>query len=372
MISEQIFTTHEMQHIKAQEFELFFQRFRGKYSPHLNHLGEINWMTDAEAADQHEYFDYEAGFWQRLKHKFAEKPSASMAGISQEEKELRLQFRIYLEKKYLGEIQPETIRQFPANWQVELSDDEIEQLLKSFQTMKNLLEFSLNISFTNFHKNSLQNLCVLIEDLPNLCELSLEMEAIKLKGKDYFSLLFGIKKLKGLCSLALRINESDIGDDGIKIIAESILVLENLSAIELRINKNISNLGLDYLLNTFIVKKNQLTSIKLFFNLTSIENLNKIANVVESQKYLTELILSFRGVMKTSVEAEQDIIRSINNSLYLFTCILIPSFWIDYSKINNKAKVVPILQIITSQLRRKKYRKEIIEEIIEIIKKSNK
>lgn len=138
MISEQIFTTHEMQHIKAQEFELFFQRFRGKYSPHLNHLGEIHWMTDAEAADQHEYFDYEAGFWQRLKHKFAEKPSASMSGVSPEEKELRLQFRIYLEKKYLGEVQPETIRQFPADWQVELSDDEIEHIPISIETYEAL------------------------------------------------------------------------------------------------------------------------------------------------------------------------------------------------------------------------------------------
>lgn len=249
-----------------------------------------------------------------------------------------------------------------------MSDDEIGEIVKSLQTMKNLVEISLNISFTYFQKNSLQNLCILIGNLPNLCELSLEMEAIGLKGENYFPLLSGIKNITGLCSLTMRMNESDIGDEGTKILADSIIGLENLCEIELRINKNISNSGFDYLLNAFINKENQLTSIKLFFNLTSIENLNNIADVVKSQKYLTELILSFRGVLKTSIEAEKEIINSINNSLYLFTCIMIPSFEISYTKINNKAKVVPILQVITSQLRRKKFRKEIIEEIIGIIK----
>jgi hypothetical protein len=123
-----------LQQIKAQEFEHFFENLNRPYYPFLNHLGEIKWMTDEEAETQHEYFIYTPGSLKRLKKKLHVKQYPQWDKLSNKEKELRLQFRAFLEKKYLGEIQPETARLIPQSWRDELNDEEIENIPITLET----------------------------------------------------------------------------------------------------------------------------------------------------------------------------------------------------------------------------------------------
>lgn len=123
-----LFNYKTLQQIKAQEFEHFFRKIGSNYHPFLNHLGEIKWMTDREAEDQHEFFLYTANPWINLKKKLEFNRYPDWNKLPDFEKELRLQFRAYLEKTYLGGIQPGTARLIPQTWQEELSTEKIENI----------------------------------------------------------------------------------------------------------------------------------------------------------------------------------------------------------------------------------------------------
>jgi hypothetical protein len=123
-----------LQQIKAQEFEHFFENFGQPYYPYLNHLGEIKWMEEEEAEAQHEFFIYTSNPLMRLKKKLHVRRYPRWDKLSAREKELRLQFRVFLEKKYRGEVQPETARQIPQSWRDELSDEEIENIPITLET----------------------------------------------------------------------------------------------------------------------------------------------------------------------------------------------------------------------------------------------
>lgn len=127
-MKQSLFSYKTLQRIKAQEFELFFRKINRNYYPFLNHLGEIKWMTEQEAEDQHEFFLYTANPWINLKKKLEFKRYPDWNKLSDFEKELRLQFRAYLEKTYLGDIQPDTARLMPQSWQDELSAEKIESI----------------------------------------------------------------------------------------------------------------------------------------------------------------------------------------------------------------------------------------------------
>lgn len=117
-----------LQQIKSQEFERFFAQSGQPYAPYLNHLGEIRWMLPEEAAEQHEYFHFPETPLQKLKKRLQTRRYPDWNTLSPLERELRLQFRAYLEKTYLGEIRPETARMLPSHWIHELSQEEIEAI----------------------------------------------------------------------------------------------------------------------------------------------------------------------------------------------------------------------------------------------------
>ncbi len=117
-----------LQKVKAQEFKRFFEeRQTGRY-PFLNHLGEVVWMTPEEAELQHEYYEYQEGFWVGLKRKIAFERPPRLDKIAPEERELRLRYRKYLEEHYLGRLTPETAALLPQQWSHPLSDEEIESI----------------------------------------------------------------------------------------------------------------------------------------------------------------------------------------------------------------------------------------------------
>ena len=253
-----------------------------------------------------------------------------------------------------------------------LTDNDLCKFIGSFKNMSNLVDLKLNLSFTKFSNKSMESLCNILSKIKNLNELSLDLEVIPLHSSEFSPLLSQIKLLKNLCYLCLRINESDIGDEGLILLADSLKNLENLSGLELRMNKNITSQGLNYLFDVLISKQDQMITLKLFFNLNQITNIFKMTEVVKSQKYLLELLWDFVG----SVKMDQDYNEILNvdaignlleNSLYLFNFVALPSLPYGFHKLRIKAKIIPILQIVTSNLRRRKYRKEIIEEIVEML-----
>lgn len=127
-----------IQRIKSQEFERFFAQSGQAYAPYLNHLGEIRWMIPEEAAEQHEFFHFQETALQQLRKKLQSRRYPEWKNLSPSERELRLQFRAYLEKTYSGEIRPETARMIPARWMKELSREEIEAIpvtLEIYQSM---------------------------------------------------------------------------------------------------------------------------------------------------------------------------------------------------------------------------------------------
>lgn len=119
---------NSLQRIKAQEYERFFEKMNRGHYPFLNHLGEIKWMTEEEAQDQHEFFLYSENPWFRLKKKLHLRRYPDWNKLADSEKQLRLQFRAYLEKKHFGGIQPETAQLLPPNGEEELSPEKIESI----------------------------------------------------------------------------------------------------------------------------------------------------------------------------------------------------------------------------------------------------
>ena len=254
-----------------------------------------------------------------------------------------------------------------------LSDDDIAHFLDSFQNMVNIIDLHLNLSFTSFGNKSMTSLCNLLSKMKNLNELGLELECIPLKGSEFFPLLSKIKSLKDLCDFSLLINDSDIGDEGLIILSDSLKSIDNISGLELRVNKNITMEGFNYFLNVLISKPDQLITLKLFFNLNAIKNICTMTKVLKSQKYLSELQWSFTGTLDgpwlSQIINVDELVQIFEKSLYLFQVMLVPQILTStvFNKINQKAKIIPILQTITSNLRRRKYRKEIIEELVQMI-----
>lgn len=141
VIAQPSYSFQAVQAIKAQEFERFFNQFLPACIPHLNHLGEVAWLTPEQAEIQHEFFDYHENLWQRLKRKLHRPKNPNLEKLPGRERELRLQFRKYLELTYLGKVLPETARLLPDHWQHPLSVEEIERIpvsLEAYQAMFNL------------------------------------------------------------------------------------------------------------------------------------------------------------------------------------------------------------------------------------------
>ncbi len=116
-----------IQRIKAEEFERFFSQ-RSDYHLYMNHLGEVQWMTDGEAYQQHEYFRHSPSAWETLKRKIRLTRKIKYAKLPRAERELRLFFRKYLEEKYLGKIQPQTAIELPAEWSFTFNAQELENI----------------------------------------------------------------------------------------------------------------------------------------------------------------------------------------------------------------------------------------------------
>ena len=129
------FSYRTVQRIKAEEYEAFFSRLE-RYHPYANHLGEVHWMTEAEGMQQHEFYLYEPGFWERFKNRFSRRRPVDLNQVSQAERELRLQIRKYLEEKYIGRVTRETASQLPEEWQYPLSKERIEAIPITIDILK--------------------------------------------------------------------------------------------------------------------------------------------------------------------------------------------------------------------------------------------
>ncbi|GEM_PF-2960085 len=121
------FSYRTIQRIKTEEFERFFNELEG-FDAYVNHLGEVRWMTEAEAEQQHEFFLYTESPFTRLKRKFHFRSAPRLDKLSEQERELRLHFRQYLEETYLGTLRPETAQRLPREWTIPLSNEEIENI----------------------------------------------------------------------------------------------------------------------------------------------------------------------------------------------------------------------------------------------------
>lgn len=116
-----------IQRIKAEEYARFYSQLP-EYDVYMNHLGEIQWMTEDEATKQHEFFLYNESLLKRWQRRLRLNRKINIDKLSQAEREIRLYLRQYLEKKHKGEIQPETGRMIPQEWQYEISDEDLEHI----------------------------------------------------------------------------------------------------------------------------------------------------------------------------------------------------------------------------------------------------
>ena len=103
---------HKLERIKAEEYARFFANLP-EYSLYMNHLGEVQWMKEKDAARQHEFFIYKESTWAVIKRKLRQRQKSNLRKLSVAEREIRLRFRQYLEKTYLGKVQPETLKLLP-------------------------------------------------------------------------------------------------------------------------------------------------------------------------------------------------------------------------------------------------------------------
>ena len=129
------FSYRTVQRIKTEEFEHFFADLE-EYDVYVNHLGEVRWMTEAEAEDQHEFFIHIEGPVARFKRRLHSRNYPNLNAVSEEERELRLQFRKYLEETYLGSLRPETAAILPTHWQHPLSKEDIESIPITLDTLE--------------------------------------------------------------------------------------------------------------------------------------------------------------------------------------------------------------------------------------------
>jgi len=116
-----------IQKIKAEEYQRFFSRMPDYYL-YMNHLGEVRWMTEEEALQQHEFFLYSEPLLRRWQWRIRLGRKINLSKLSGVERELRLRIRQSLEKKYLGKVQPETARLLRDEWKYEISEEELENI----------------------------------------------------------------------------------------------------------------------------------------------------------------------------------------------------------------------------------------------------
>jgi len=115
---------NDLQRWKAEEFQKFFAGSQTIH-PYLNHLNEVEWLTETEADNQHEFFDYEESTTFKLKKLLGARPYQATAPRSNLEAQTRLQIRRFLEKQHSGGISTATASQLPAVLEHELSDEDI-------------------------------------------------------------------------------------------------------------------------------------------------------------------------------------------------------------------------------------------------------
>ncbi len=142
MVNLSHFSYKTLQQIKAEEFEHFFSQASDKYSPYLNHLGEVVWMTPEEAEGQHEFYDYEETGFLRFKRKLHTRQSIKFDHLPNQEKELRLLIRQYLKHHYLNGSNSVSSDSFSDEWRSEFSMEEIENIPITIDTYKSI--FNLN------------------------------------------------------------------------------------------------------------------------------------------------------------------------------------------------------------------------------------
>lgn len=129
------FSYQTLQRIKANEYQRFFSSL-DEYDLCVNHLGEVQWMTQEEVDRQHEFFLYHEGTSNLLKKVFFTSKTPDLATVSEAEKEIRLQFRVLLEETYLGGITPETQKLISPTWQNELKKDELLHIPITIDTLR--------------------------------------------------------------------------------------------------------------------------------------------------------------------------------------------------------------------------------------------
>ncbi len=116
-----------IQKIKAEEYERFFSELPGYYV-YMNHLGEVRWMTEEEAADQHEFFLYSESVLKRWERRLRLGRKYDLGKMTDAEREVRLHIRRHLEKKFSGEVDPETAAQLPSEWKYDINGEELANI----------------------------------------------------------------------------------------------------------------------------------------------------------------------------------------------------------------------------------------------------
>lgn len=117
----------ELQKWKAEEFESFFQS-SDDYYLYLNHLGEVKWMTEDEAEEQHEFYMYDESPLQSIRKRMQPKRSIAYDKLPEEEREYRLQIRKYLEERYSGAVQGNSAAHMPHYFKTELTSEDIDHI----------------------------------------------------------------------------------------------------------------------------------------------------------------------------------------------------------------------------------------------------
>ncbi len=116
-----------IQRIKAEEYERFFARLP-EYLLHMNHLGEVQWMTEDESFHQHEFFPYSLSAWDQLKRRYRLKRKIALEKLSRPERELRLNFRQLLQERYLGAVDSRTRGLLPSQWTYDIDKQELANI----------------------------------------------------------------------------------------------------------------------------------------------------------------------------------------------------------------------------------------------------
>ena len=132
--------------IKAEEYARFYYKLP-EYRLYMNHLGEVQWMTEAEAEKQHEYFLYNQGLLKRLQIRWRVNRTINLKKISQAEREIRLRIRQHLEKKHKNKIKPTSENIYPDEWQYDMSDEDLERIAISMDIGGASLWRNLAITF---------------------------------------------------------------------------------------------------------------------------------------------------------------------------------------------------------------------------------